>query len=298
MTTINPTGASLSVTTTHPYVHRQGTVISPRGQYVMAIANLPYLPPTEYFEDWTATPTPPLRPEQVVAPTIPGAPEGGMVETVKRAVMTALREALTGTTLNGMVNGSEVSIDMEFPMQKENYPGIWVQFSFTEIVQAGIGHQPVIRNVVSEATATHPAVINWEPVREVQFKGRITLTVVALTSLERDRLSDSIFSMLAFSRPPESVLTNPSEDTKQFRQLISSLANNPYVSITLNHDIIYPGGQAMTTGVPWDEEIPGYEDNYSFDILGQTNIVFRRDGTFTLRNIIAAPVLANPYAWQ
>lgn len=221
-----------------------------------------------------------------------------MIETVKRAVMGALREALSGTSLNHLVNGTDVTIDMEYPIQKESYPGVWVQFSFNEIVQAGIGHEPLIRTVVSPATNTVPEVVNWEPIREVQFKGRVTLTIVALTSLERDRIADAVITMLAFSRPPESVITKANEDTKQFRQLIGSLAANPYVCITINHDQIMPGGQAMTTGVPWDEEIPGYEDTYSFDIIGQTNIVFRNDGTYILRNVAENPVLVNRYDWQ
>jgi hypothetical protein len=229
---------------------------------------------------------------------LPGAGGAGMIETVKRAVMNALREALSGTSLNHLVNGTEVTVDMEYPIEKEHYPGIWVQFSFSEITQAGIGHEPLIRTVVAEATEEGPEVVNWEPVREFQFKGRVTLTIVALTSLERDRLADSVITMLAFSRPPGNVLTNPNEDTRQFRQLIGSLAENPYVSLTINHDQIMPGGQAMTTGVPWDEEIPGYEDSYSFDVLGQTNIVFRNDGTYSLRNVAETSVLSNRYDWQ
>jgi hypothetical protein len=228
----------------------------------------------------------------------PGAGGAGMIETVKRAVMNALREALTGTSLNHLVNGTEVTVDMEYPIEKENYPGIWVQFSFNEIVQAGVGHEPLLRTVTAAATGSIPEQVNWEPMREFQFKGRVTLTIVALTSLERDRIADAVITMLAFSRPPESVLTKANEDTRQFRQLIDSLARNPYVSLTLNHDQIIPGGQAMTTGVPWDEEIPGYEDTYSFDILGQTNIVFRHDGTYTLANIAETPEMVSRYEWQ
>lgn len=228
----------------------------------------------------------------------PGAGGAGMIETVKRAVMNALREALSGTTLNHLVNGTDVTVDMEYPIEKENYPGIWVQFSFNEIVQAGIGHEPLLRTVIAEATDTTPEVAQWEPMREFSFKGRVTLTIVALTSLERDRIADAVITMLAFSRPPEAVITKANEDTKQFRQLIDSLANNPYVSLTVNHDQIIPGGQAMTTGVPWDEEIPGYEDTYSFDILGQTNIVFKHDGTYTLANVAENPVMVSRYDWQ
>lgn len=232
----------------------------------------------------------------------PGSGGSGMIETVKRAVMNGLREALSGTVLNQLVNGTDVTIDMEYPIEKASYPGIWVQFSFSEIVQAGIGHEPIIRNVVAAATIDEPEQVRWDTVREVQFKGRVTLTILALSSLERDRISDSVITMLAFSRPSERTLTKPSEDTKQFRQLISSLAANPYVNITINHDQIVPGGQAMTTGVPWDEEIPGYEDTYSFDILGQTNVLFSHDGTYTLQAVVETPKLsgeadAEDYLW-
>lgn len=249
-------------------------------------------------DNWYQNEPPELDPAKKTSAPFPGASGAGMIETVKRAIMNALREALTGSTLNRLVNGTPVTVDMEYPIEVENYPGIWVQFSFSEITQAGIGHEPLIKNVLAEATENSPEVINWEPVREFQFKGRVTLTIVALTSLERDRLADAVVTMLAFSRPPNTVLTNPTEDTRQFRQFITSLAENPYVSISVNHDQIIPGGQAMTTGVPWDEEIPGYEDSYSFDILGQTNIVFRHDGTYTLRNVVEAPVMVDRYDWQ
>lgn len=244
--------------------------------------------------DWCETPDASKRSNA----SYPNAGGAGMIETVKRAIMNALREALTGTTLNHLVNGTDVTVDMEYPIEKENYPGIWVQFSFSEITQAGIGHEPLIRTVVTPATSTAAEVVNWEPIREFQFKGRVTLTIVALTSLERDRIADAVITMLAFSRPPEMALTKPGEDTKQFRQLIDSLANNPYVSLTFNHDQVIPGGQAMTTGVPWDEEIPGYEDTYSFDILGQTNIVFRHDGTYTLANVAENAQMITRYDWQ
>lgn len=250
------------------------------------------------MSNWYDDSPPAADPAQRTNAEFPGAGGSGMIETVKRAVMTALREALSGTSLNHLVNGTDVTIDMEYPIAKESYPGIWVQFSFSEITQAGIGHEPLIRRVLTEATEDTPEEVNWEPVREFQFKGRVTLTIVALTSLERDRLADAVITMLAFSRPPNPVLTKPTQDTRQFRQLITSLAENPYVSMTVNHDQVIPGGQAMTTGVPWDEEIPGYEDSYSFDILGQTNIVFRDDGTYTLRALAETPVLVDRHDWQ
>jgi len=253
--------------------------------------------------DFDPTLGPDWRPDDPAKRTnemFPGS-SGGMIETVKRAVIGALREALTGTSLNGVINGSRITIDMEYPMVPEKYPGIWVQFSFSEIINAGIGMELLNKDVLVEATETTPEVINWEPIREFIFKGRATLTIVALTSLERDRIADGVITMLAFSRVPESVITKASEDTKQFRQLIAALAANPYISMTLNHDAILPGGQAMTTGVPWQADLPAYEDSYSFDIEGQTNILFKHDGTFTLHRVDTYPemlVPVSPYTWQ
>jgi hypothetical protein len=227
---------------------------------------------------------------------------GGCIETVKRAIIGALRDALTGTTLNGLVNGSKITVDMEYPMVPEKYPGIWVQFSFTEMQNSGVGMELLYKHVLDEATETEPEDIAWEPIREFYFKGRATLTVVALTSLERDRIADGVISMLMFSRVPETVLTKASEDTKQFRQLIGALAANPYISMTLNHDVLLPGGQAMTTGVPWQADLPSYEDTYSFDLEGQTNIRFLHDGSFTLHRIDVIPEMIVPtptrFQWQ
>lgn len=209
---------------------------------------------------------------------IPGGTPGGVIESVKIAVMVALKESLSGTTLGIDMSGSDVAVEMEYPMVPEHYPGIWVQFSFTEFLNSGIGMELPFKETVN-------GVEQWSILKEFQFKGTVTLTVVALTNLERDRISDRVVTMLMYARVPEHVITMASEDTKQFRTLIGSLASNPYVAMTIDHDTLSPGGQSMTPGVPWDPELPGYEDSYSFSILGQSNIVFRNDGTYTLRAI-------------
>ncbi|ACU41357.1 hypothetical protein ET08_114 [Mycobacterium phage ET08] len=233
--------------------------------------------------------------EDRVTPGQPGAGGAGMIETVKRAVVLALRDAISGTSFNGLVNNSKVVIDMEYPLKKEAYPGIWVQFSFSKILRSGIGHELLLK------TEEPGGRTNWEPVLELQFEGRVSLTIVALTSLERDRIADTVVSTLIFARAPERVITDPNRDTKQYRQLVDRLAKNPYVTMTINHDEVIPGGQATQTGAPWDEELATYEDTYSFDILGQTNITFRHDGTFTLRAVTDAGEMEpppSPFDWQ
>lgn len=218
-------------------------------------------------------------PGSEVPEIIPGS-EGGVIEAVKRAVVMALREALTRTNIT--VNGSPVYVDLEYPMKKEQYPGIWVQFSIVKLNRAGISHEVWVQD----------ANLNWTPIQEWMFNGRVTLTIVALKSLERDRIADSIISMFAFSRTPELVITQPNANTKQYRALLTALDQNPYVAMTLNTDTITPGGQSASMDVPWQQDVLAYEDSYSFDLLGNFNIKFTHDGAYTLSRVDTAPTIA------
>ena len=68
------------------------------------------LTPGGWYED--TQPDPGADPAKRANAPFPGAGGAGMIETVKRAVMNALREALSGTSLNHLVNGTEVTIDV------------------------------------------------------------------------------------------------------------------------------------------------------------------------------------------
>ena len=242
----------------------------------------------------------PANPALVTNQPFPGS-SGGMIETTKRAIIGALRDALTDTSLNGLVSGARITVDMEYPMVPEKYPGIWVQFSFTELNRAGIGMELMNKEVITPATDTTPEVVVWEPLREFIFKGRATLTVVALTSLERDRLADGIITMLMFSRPPEQVITQASQDTKQFRAADRLPGQKPYISMTpITTMLNCRADEAMTTGVPWQADLMAYADSYSFDIEGQTNILFKHDGSYLLSRIDLAPDAEppSPFTWQ
>jgi hypothetical protein len=215
---------------------------------------------------------------------------GGLIWAVKEAVIVALKEALTGSSLS-MVNDSSIHVDYEYSEIIERLPGVWVQFSITSLKRAGISHE-----VWPTPAPDEP----WEPVQEWMFEGRITLSVAALTSLERDRISDTLITQLAFARPPQLVLTDPQEDTKQFRSLITILAENPYVSLTLNTDQIVSGGQGLDQGPPWAENMLIYEDTYTVECLGQFNVQFAHDGTYKLSRIDIANTQEayNPFEWH
>ena len=213
------------------------------------------------------------NPAYITNQTLPKS-EGGLIEAVKRSVVIALREALQGMDLR--LDGKKLYIDLEYPMEEAQYPGIWVQFSPTKLNRAGISHELPIKEGD-----------NWCLIQEWEFTGRITLSLAAIKSLDRDRLADLVIANLAFARSPDLILTKPQEDIKQYKSLIAALGENPYVSITLNTDQIYPGGQDVNPGAPWagGDNVLVYTDSYSFDALGHFNIKFTHEGTYTLARL-------------
>lgn len=236
---------------------------------------------TQYGPDPFANPDAPFA-GTILNETVPGS-EGGLIEAVKRTVTTALRESITRTGLSVDGGNSKVHIDIEYPMEEESYPGIWVQFSITNLTRAGLGHEVWVQEND-----------DWTPIQEWMFNGRVTLTVVALSNKERDRISDSLVTMFAFSRTADLVLTNPKKDTKQFRSFLSYLDQSPYVSLTVNTDTLGLGGQGAQMGMlPWQQDLMIYEDTYSFDLLGQFNIKFTNDGWYTLHRIDIQPEMAS-----
>jgi len=206
--------------------------------------------------------------------------QGGIIESVKQAVVTGVRNSFRKTTIGSSPGeGEAFHVDIEYPTEEEQYPGIWVQFAIEHLSRAGVAMETWIKDDQGE----------WGPIEEWNFEGRITLTIAALTSKDRDRLADTVISQLAFSRPSDLVLRNPKRDAKEHKGLLTVLDENPYVSMTLNTDTINSGGQTVTNGVPWAPNILLYEDNYSVACHGQFNMRFRFDGIYELTMIRVLP---------
>lgn len=230
----------------------------------------PTLGPSIFMSDYTFP-----GPGETVIPPLPRS-GGGVIQTVKNGVIEAIQGALQNTSLN--LNDQAAYVGMEYPMEPLQYPGVWVQFSITKLNRAGVGHEVT----VNDGTTDNP---KWAFVQEWIFEGRVTLSVAATKSLDRDRLSDSIIATLGFARPPDMVLMDPTKNTRQAKSLLSILDENPYLAITLQLDTLIPGGQTVTVGTPWKDDLLTYEDSYAFDCIGQFNLKFSQDGIYTLSEI-------------
>jgi hypothetical protein len=235
---------------------------------------------TVYGPDMFAADLAPFDPTTVLNEPLPRAwSQGGLIESVKRAVVTGMRDALQGSSFGDPVDGQKFNIDIEYPDSPESLPHIWVQFTIDSLKRGGL----------DMGVMTQDGNGVWGEVRTWMFEGKITLTCAAESSLDRDRLSDTIISNLAFSRHPDEVYRNPKVNTKQHIGLIEAINNNKYVSMTLNTDNILTGGQTVTNNIPWAGNKLLYEDNYTVTCEGQFNMRFGHDGMYTLTEIDLNP---------
>ena len=109
---------------------------------------------------------------------------------LKSVVVDALQQTFNSTDRNP--NFQDLRVSIEYPLDQQSYPSVWVNYDDTDSLQiAGIGHQEF---VLDATTGETHAVTRW------LFSGTVTLTVVALSSLERDGLYDELVRIFAFSR--------------------------------------------------------------------------------------------------
>jgi len=140
-------------------------------------------------------------------------------------------------------------VSMEYPNDKTNYPGIWVDFTPSGPIQiAGIDHKEFILD-----TNTH----KYREVTRWRYSGQIQFTAVALSSLERDRIIDELIRVVAFGREDPSTAT--------FR---ATLENNDRVACQAQWDRADLGGKAETPGTPWGTDEIIYEQTISMDCQG------------------------------
>ena len=114
-------------------------------------------------------------------------------------------------------------VGLDYPVDKQEYPAIWADYDDTQpLMKAGIRHQEDENPLTGADVA---------PFTRWRFQGYISLTVIALNSLERDRLFDEMVRVVAFGEEDSVV--------GRFRYKI---ANNDLIAATLQTD--HGGGSA------------------------------------------------------
>lgn len=139
-------------------------------------------------------------------------------------------------------------VSIEFPVEQSAYPGVWVQYADNaELSVAGIGHVET-----STAGGVLAQCSRWK------FSGTVTLTLVALTSWQRDRLFDLFTEIFISSK------FNPA--LAVFREQIE---NNPFIGMNANFDDLSVFGDSAGQGTPWGTDEVVYETSVGFDVIGE-----------------------------
>lgn len=142
-----------------------------------------------------------------------------------------------------------IPVSIEYPIDRQNYPSIWVDFDPTgDLSITGIGQ----RERLIEADSLSSSLYRW------RFSGTSTFTMVAMTSLERDRLYDAVIRVLAFG--------DAGSNLSPFRSFIQ---NNDLIAMNMNFDKIGQRGFATAQGTPWGTDEVIYEATLTMDSVGE-----------------------------
>jgi hypothetical protein len=137
---------------------------------------------------------------------------------------------------------TESHITIEYPQRPEQYPSLIIGFKEEELKNAGISHyETADNNAVNQ---------RW------LYRGTISLEIFALTSMDRDFISDSVVNMLSFGMV----------EGFPFRNYIE---NSSSVDLQLSLGSLTPIQEQTMSGVSWgltDQRI--YTVGYEFGCMG------------------------------
>lgn len=143
-----------------------------------------------------------------------------------------------------------LNVSIEFPMERQHYPGIWVDFTPVGNLQvAGIGHREYAPVGADGGTRR---ISRW------RFQGEASFTVVAMSSLERDRLHDAVVGVMAFG--------SENSATSEFRSYIE---DNEFLAVNFDFDEITTRGFASSLGTPWQSDEMIYEAEIAMECFGE-----------------------------
>lgn len=142
--------------------------------------------------------------------------------------------------------GKDVWVGPEFPALEANYPGVWVTYDPGVMRRAGIGHAEIIIDGDTEYRERS----RWS------FEGTVNLTVVALSTRERDELLDEVTRLFAFA-----------SEHPDLEGLRTHLSTNDLIFVNAVLEELRLGG-LQAGAAPWGTEEMAFEGTVSFPVEG------------------------------
>jgi hypothetical protein len=175
----------------------------------------------------------------------------------KTYIKTALVEGLKSVFQNHVDQKLQpTKVSIEFPKERQSFPAVVVKFYESQIMNSGVGHQEHFIDDNDQA---------WK-FKHYFYKGDIEFAISALSSLDRDLISDTIVQTIAMGDLAE--YTN-----RFFNRLYPSnfdaIPDSAGHFININSDVISAIGENQTN-VPWgaeDELI--YTISYRVQVFGE-----------------------------
>lgn len=147
----------------------------------------------------------------------------------------------------------DLHVSIEYPADSHNYPGVWLDFRTTQpLSTAGLAHREIVDVEHDTGPSTRHEVQRW------RFAGLAEYTLVAFTSLQRDRLFDEVLKVF---------ISSDTDATRAgFRTYIE---NNAFIGMSIDFDEVNVGGSAATPGTPWGSDDLIYEVTLSLEVIGE-----------------------------
>jgi len=173
----------------------------------------------------------------------------GYLRTIKTTAVQAIQQSFTARypepdAGGGTGTAQQPFVSIEYPVEKAQYPGIWVDYEGAELRTVGIAY--------TQQDAQGNAYARW------RFAGHVSFTIVALNSNERDMLYDQLVSMTAFAAQ--------SDFPSKFRQVVEAA---PMIATVWSFDTVEDRPSAAAPGTPWGTMEVIYERGFALQVVGE-----------------------------
>ncbi|MEU6362283.1 hypothetical protein [Streptomyces albidoflavus] len=138
---------------------------------------------------------------------------------------------------------------LEYPVRAVQLPEVWVRYTDSApLRQSGVAH-------VEDLSPTTGARVS--PYTRWRFEGSWEFIVVALSSVERDRVYDELVATIAWS--------GYDSLRGRFRRYVE---RNDLIDMTIRTDEIESTGESAEPGTPWGTDEVLYERTLNIDLIG------------------------------
>jgi hypothetical protein len=217
---------------------------------------------------------PPIQPQRTIA----------YKTYIKQALVEGLRSAIAAHP-DTILSGTTVGIDFSF--EEVDYPSIVVRYYPRDNQASGVGHVEQRYDPVGGL---------WYKYRRRIYHGDIEFAIYALSSLDRDLISDSLTQILgmgdvtAWTWQFHKRIYDPADWSTEHNTTIGN--TYLYNFLNLNTDIIteLPEGQAPA---PWQpEDVLLYQGGSRIPVMGEILSIPPDVGWTTIQSVVAYPYIA------